>query len=69
MVSINNITITLTLLEAHAVHRALGEMAGKDYASEAEAEAGSAVYNQLTPHVDDEEDDESDYQADEMGYN
>lgn len=55
MAEIDSITVTLTLLEAHAVHRALGKMAGKDFASEAEHAAGSDVYNELTPHVDDED--------------
>ena len=54
MAEIESITITLTLLEAHAVHRALGKMAGKDYSSKTESAAGSTVYNELTPHVDDE---------------
>lgn len=53
--NVDGITITLTLLEAHAIYQALGRMAPNDYLSEAEGVAGSTVYDELTPYVDDEE--------------
>ncbi len=54
MAKVEGITVILTLFEVRAIHRALGKMAFNDYTSEAEAEAGPAVYNELTPYADTE---------------
>lgn len=54
MAEVESITVTLTLLEVRAIHRALGKMTFKDYGCEAIAMAGADVYNELTPYADTE---------------
>lgn len=56
MAEVINITLTLTMDEAKAVFKALGEMPGAAvYGSVVLANAGSAVYNELTPIVEENE--------------
>lgn len=55
MAAIEAIYLKLTMLEVCAVHRALGKMAGINYPSEAEAEAGGMVYSALIAHIAEEE--------------
>ena len=55
MAAIDSISITLTLAEARAVHKALGRMSGKDYGNDEESAVGSDVYSELTRFVDDED--------------
>ena len=54
MAQIEGLTLTLTLQEVRAVHKALGKMMGKDYPNQGENLAGHAVYSELTPYVENE---------------
>lgn len=54
MAEIDRVGIILSLTEIRAVHYALGCMRGKAYGNEGLASAGSSVYAELTPIVDED---------------
>ncbi len=54
MAEIMKIVLELSILEAKAIHFALGKMTHTDYPIESMAEAGSNVYSELVVVEDDE---------------
>jgi hypothetical protein len=52
MAEVQSVVLALSRTEARAVYRALGNMRGSDYPTPEMAEAGSAVYDELTPLTD-----------------
>ena len=55
MAEITDVTLTLTITEAKAVHKALGRMKGSDYGRAELTNAGGDVYDELTSFVEEDE--------------